>query len=99
MGTSIDLSNAFYTAELTPWAPPAAGDDEDPTQIAGLVTKKEGDDVVGYDIFTYNKKSATAELTVQKHSWTWNEVDGLVSKGAATNADTAELVEVEKSYV
>ena len=96
LGTSIDLSNAFYTAELTPWAPPAAGDDEDPTQIAGLVTKKEGDDVVGYDIFTYNKKSATAELTVQKHSWTWNEVDGLVSKGAATNADTAELVEVEK---
>jgi hypothetical protein len=96
LGTSIDLSNAFYTAELTPWSPPDAGVDEEPTQIAGLVTKKDGEDVVGYDIFTYNKKSASSEISVQKHSWTWSEVDGLVSKGAATDADTAELVEVEK---
>ena len=97
LGTSIDLSNAFYKADLSPWTPPPAEEGEDATQIAGLVTKKDdGGDVVGYDIFTYNKKSGTSEVSVQKHSWTWNDLDGLVSKGAPTDADTAELVAVEK---
>ena len=96
LGTSIDLSNAFYKADLSPWTPPLAGDGEEATQVAGLVTKKDGNDVVGYDIFTYNKISGSSEVSVQKHSWTWNDVDGLVSKGAATDADTAELVAVEK---
>ena len=96
LGTSIDLSNAFYTADLSPWTPPTAGDGEEATQVAGLVTKKDGDEVVGYDIFTYNKISGSSQVSVEKHSWTWNDVDGLVSKGAATAADTAELVAVEK---
>ena len=97
LGTSIDLSNAFYTADLSPWTPPPASDGEDATQIAGLVTKKDdGGEVVGYDIFTYNKISGSSQVSVQKHSWTWNDADGLVSKGAATDADTAELVAVEK---
>ena len=96
-GTSIDLSNAFYDANSNPWAPPVANSSlgEEPTQIAGLVKKLVGTEVVGYDIFTYNKKSGS-EVSVQKHSWSWNDSDGLVSKGPATYADTAELVEVEK---
>jgi len=93
--TSIDLSNAFYDANSNPWAPPVANPGEEPTQIAGLVKKLSGNEVVGYDIFTYNKKSGS-EVSVQKHSWSWNDLDGLVSKGPATYADTAELVEVEK---
>ncbi len=96
-GTSIDLSNAFYDANSNPWAPPVANSSlgEGPTQIAGLVKKLVDNEVVGYDIFTYNNKSGS-EVSVQKQSWSWNVVDGLVSKGPATYADTAELVEVEK---
>ena len=96
-GTSIDLSNAFYDANSNPWAPPVANSSlgEEPTQIAGLVKNLVGGELVGYDIFTYNRKSGS-EVSVQKHSWSWNDLDGLVSKGSATYADTAELVEVEK---
>ena len=65
------------------------------TKLAGLVEKKVEGEIVGYDIFTTNKKNTSSEFIVQKHSWTLNENDELVFTSSVA-ADSAELVEVEK---
>ena len=93
--TAIDLSKAFYDADSKPWKLPTLEGDYEPTKLAGLVEKKVEGAIVGYDIFTYNKKSTSSEFSVQKHSWTLNENDELVFKSSVA-ADSAELVEVEK---
>jgi hypothetical protein len=96
LGSSIDLSHAFYDANAKAWAPPVNAADEGPTQIAGLVKNVSTDgDVIGYDIYTYNQKTVSGDFNVQKHSWTWSANNGLVFKGSGA-ADAAELVQVEK---
>jgi len=95
LGTSIDLSHAFYDADAKPWAMPKNDADEEPTKLAGLVKNVVGGEVVGYDIFTFKQKTVSGEFNVQKHSWNWDTETGLVYKGSAA-ADAAELVQVEK---
>ena len=93
--SAIDLSHAFYDADSEPWRLPTMPAGYEFTKLAGLVEKKVEGEIVGYDIFTTNKKNTSSEFIVQKHSWTLNENDELVFTSSVA-ADSAELVEVEK---